>query len=110
MSKYTEMTDEQYYAASVEFKEKFNPPVCKSVKCLNLIMRKEFALAILRGEKRVEIRAYSPHYEARLTDNEVDKWMTENRNKEGMDKEAFDEFMCATRDVQTIHFHNYNNR
>ena len=109
MSKYTAMTDEQYFDALDEFLEKYEAPQPEPVRVLNLIMRKPFAEEILRGEKKVEIRAFSDHYFDRLTDKKVDKWMTANRNKEGMDKEAFEEFMCATRPVEKIHFHNYNN-
>lgn len=109
MSKYTSMTDEQWIAAMDEFEQKYGAPRVEPVRCLNLIMRREFAEAILRGEKKVEIRAYSEHYSQRLTDKKVDAWMTANRDKEGMDMEAFDEFMCATRPVMKIHFHNYNN-
>lgn len=103
------MTDEQWIAAMDEFEQKYGAPRVEPVRCLNLIMRREFAEAILRGEKKVEIRAYSEHYAQRLTDRKVDAWMTANRDKEGMDMEAFDEFMCATRPVMKIHFHNYNN-
>jgi hypothetical protein len=35
--------------------------------------------------------------------------MNEHLDAEGMDMESFDEFMCATRPVQKIHFHDYNN-
>ena len=103
------MTDEQYFAAMDEFVEKYGAPQPEPVRCLNLIMRKPFAKAILKGEKKVEVRSFSDHYFKRLTDKTVDKWMTENRDKEGMDMEAFNEFMCATRPVVKIHFHNYNN-
>ena len=104
------MTDEQYFAAQDEFIEKYQAPQCEPVQVLNLLMRKEFALAIINGEKKVEIRAFSDHYFDRLTDKKVDKWMTQNRDKVAEeDKEAFQEFMCATRPVLKIHFHNYNN-
>lgn len=109
MSRFDNMTNEQWIAAFDEFVEKFQAPEPEPVRVLNLIMRKEFAEQILHGEKKVEIRAFSDHYFGRLTDKKVDKWMTENRGKEGMDMEAFDEFMCATRPVVKIHFHNYNN-
>lgn len=102
------MTDEQLQAAMEEFYETTGAPRVEPVRCLNLIMRKPFAEAILKAEKKVEIRSFSEHYFKRLTDNTVDKWMTENRDKVE-DKEAFDEFMCATRPVLKIHFHNYNN-
>lgn len=112
MSKYTEMTDEQYFAAMDEFTEKFKAPQPEPVKVLNLIMRRPFAEAILKGEKKVEIRAFSDHYFDRLTDKTVDKWMNDFRKKHEKDEEAmeaFQEFMCATRPVVKIHFHNYNN-
>lgn len=109
MSKYTEMTSEQWIAAFDEFVEKYNAPDPEPVRVLNLVMRRNFAEEILRGEKKVEVRAFSDHYFDRLTDKKVDKWMTENRDKEGMDMEAFNEFMCSTRPVSRIHFHNYNN-
>lgn len=103
------MTDEQYFTAQDEFFKKYEAPLCEPVQVLNLIMRKPFAEAILKGEKKVEVRAFSDHYFDRLTDKKVDKWMTQHREDKDMDKEAFDEFMCATRPVQKIHFHNYNN-
>ena len=103
------MTEEQWISAFDEFVEKYNAPDPEPIKVLNLIMRKEFAEEILRGTKKVEIRDYSDFYYKRLTDKVVDKWMTEHRDDEGMDKEAFDEFMCSTRPVDRIHFHNYNN-
>ena len=109
MSKYDNMTDEQWMAAFDEFVEKFNAPEPEPVEVFNLIMRREFAEEILRGDKKVEIRAFSDHYFRRLTDKKVDQWMTEHRDDEDMDKEAFDEFICANRPVGKIHFHNYNN-
>lgn len=112
MSKYTEMTDEQYFAAMDEFMEKFQAPQPEPVKVLHLIMQKKFAQEIVNGTKKVEVRAFSEHYFDRLTDKKVDKWMTEFRAKHENEKEvmeAFEEFMCATRPVEKIHFHNYNN-
>ncbi|MBP5507507.1 MAG: hypothetical protein J6Y23_06655 [Prevotella sp.] len=109
MSKYENMPDEQYFAAMDEFIEKYDAPEPEPIDMLNLIMCREFAEAILSGEKKVEIRSFSDHYFNRLTDKKVDKWMDEHRNDEGMDMEAFNEFMCANRPVEKIHFHNYNN-
>jgi hypothetical protein len=103
------MTDEQYFAAQDEFIEKYRAPQCEPIEVLDLIMRREFAEEILSGKKKVEVRQGSDFYLNRLTDKKVDKWMTENRDKEGMDMEAFSEFMCSTRPVSKIHFHNYNN-
>ena len=109
MSKYDNMPDEQYFAALDEFLKKYDAPEPEPIDHFNLIMRREFAEAILSGEKKVEIRSFSDHYFNRLTDKKVDKWMDEHRDAPGMDMEAFDEFMCANRPVRSIHFHNYNN-
>ena len=109
MSKFDSMTDVEYFAAEDEFMEKYNAPKCKPIEVLDLIMRREFAEEILSGEKKVEIRKCSDHYFNRLTDKNVDAWMTEHRDAEGMDMESFNEFICATRPVQKIHFHDYNN-
>lgn len=108
MSKYDSMTDEQYFAAQDEFMKKYGAPNCEPIEVLDLIMRREFAEAILSGEKKVEIRQGSEFYLNRLTDKKVDKWMTEHREEPGMDMEAFNEFMNATRPVMKIHFHDYN--
>lgn len=108
MSRFDTMTDEQYFAAQDEFMKKYNAPMCKAIEVLDLIMRREFAEAILSGEKKVEIRQGSDYYMNRLTDKTVDTWMTEHRDGEGMDMEAFNEFMNATRPVGRIHFHDYN--
>jgi hypothetical protein len=108
MSKFTEMTDEQYYAALDEFTAKYQAPQPKPIEVLDLIMRKEFAKEILSGKKKVEMRQCSDHYLRRLTDKAVDAWMNEHCDEAGMDMEAFNEFMCATRPVEKIHFHDYN--
>lgn len=109
MSKYTEMTEEQWNAAFDEFTKKYQAPQPEPIKVLDLIMRKENARDILTGIKKVEIREWSEHYQNRLTDKKVDEWMTAHRDEPGMDMEAFNEFMCATKPVLKIHFHNYNN-
>lgn len=108
MSKYDSMTDEQYFAAKDEFLKKYDVPECEPIKVLDLIMRREFAEEILRGDKKVEIRQGSDHYHNRLIDKTVDAWMTEHRDAKGMDMEAFNEFMHAIRPVENIHFHDYN--
>lgn len=108
MSKYSEMTDEQYFAAQDKFMEKYKAPECEPIEVLDLIMRREFAEEILSGKKKVEVRNYSDHYFNRLTDKKVSQWMTDHRDEDGMDMEAFNEFMNATRPVLKIHFHDYN--
>lgn len=75
----------------------------KPIKVLNLIMKKQFAEAIIRGEKKVEVRSYSSHYVDRLLDKDVCDFMALHENEDVID-------VCQPlRDVLTIHFHNYNN-
>ena len=42
-------------------KEHPDYPMPEPVECLNLIMKRENALAIINGEKKVEFRAYTQH-------------------------------------------------
>lgn len=98
-------TKEEFEKAKAEYMEK-NPALrdAKPVECLNLLLRKEFALQILNGEKKVEFRAFSEHYCDRLIDKDVDNWMQEHID----DDEAMF-FANHVRPVKKIHFHNYNN-
>lgn len=91
-----------------EFFEKYpEAPISEPIKCLNLIMKKEFAEAILRGEKTVEYRSYSKHYCDRLWDKKVTDWGDANVAPEDMDNFLY---ICEPlRWVEKIHFHNYNN-
>lgn len=108
MSKFDDMTDEQYFVAKDEFIKKYQAPQPEPIQVLDLIMRREFAEEIIKGEKKVEVRNCSDHYLSRLTDKKVDRWMNEHCDEEGMDVEAFNEFMNALRPVLKIHFHDYN--
>lgn len=79
----------------------------ENIKVLNLIMKKEFAEAIIKGEKTVEYRAYSKHYSDRLYDKNLLDY-GENYIKDE-DMADFVDFARPLRKVETIHFHNYNN-
>ena len=99
---------ERIEADKKAFFEKY-PKVKRSdnIKVLNLIMKKEFAEAILKGEKTVEFRAYTKHYIDRLYDkNLVDFGDTYVKDE---DMDDFVDFTRPLRQVETIHFHNYNN-
>ena len=90
------------------FFEKY-PDVKRSenIKCLNLLMKKEFAEAIIKGEKREEFRAYSKHYMDRLYDKALLDYGDKNIPDEDMND--FVDFARPLRKVERIHFHNYNN-
>lgn len=98
-------TNEEYKKAKAEYMAK-NPALkdAKPIECMNLLLRKEFAKQILRGEKKVEFRAFSEHYINRLIDQDVDNWMLDHID----DDEAMF-FANHVRPVKKIHFHNYNN-
>ena len=74
MSKFTEMSDEQYFTAMDEFTAKYEAPLPKPVKKLDLILRRSIAEEILKGQKKVEIREYSNRLFNRLTDKVVDEY------------------------------------
>lgn len=96
---------EQTYAQRMQaFRAKHpNYKEAEPIESLNLIMRKEFAQQIIKGEKRVEFRAYSTHYVKRLYDNDVLKFMQLHKNEPDVLE------MCEPlRIVKKIHFHNYN--
>ena len=109
MSRYDLMTREQYNTARDEFYKRHGAPVSKPVDKLDLIMRKEKALAIIKGDRKVEFRQINDDYYNMLNDEEVYDWMMDHRMDDGMDTEAMYEFICPTRPVMTIHFHDDEN-
>lgn len=104
-----EMTDEEWDAAYDEFYERYpDCPVAEPIECLDLIMRREFAEMILRGEKKVEFRDFSDHYANRLCDKEVRKYIDTKQDDDDFMVEVGN-FVSSMRPVKKIHFHNYNN-
>ena len=101
--------DAEYWAKKDAEFAKLYPdcPKPKDIECLNLIMRREFAEQILRGEKKIELRAFSEHYFNRLVDKDVSRYIMAHE-----DDEVFQDYLpCVSdlRQVKKIHFHNYNN-
>ena len=105
MNKYKSMSDEEYFLAMDEFIARYNAPQPVPVKKLELYASLEEADEILRGDRKVIIRPFTDSYWEYMTDHVVDEWMTAHRDSFGMDMEAFNEFMCATRPVEKIHLH-----
>lgn len=72
----------------------------KEMQAFDFLMKKENALDILSGNKKVEIRSFSPFYYRLIHDKEQDK----------LNQKDPDNFIPPIRaDVSFIHFHNYNN-
>lgn len=98
-------TSEEYAAARDKFFESHpDAPEAKDVECLSLIMRREYAEQILRGEKPLEFRQYSEFYVKRLIDPDVADYIGAH-----IDDDEVVVFCNDIRQVKNIHFHNYNN-
>ena len=98
-------TIEEFNQAKAEFLAKHPElKLPKPIECLNLIMRKEFALEILNGTKTVEFRDLSEHYINRLIDKDTNNWMADH-----LDDDNAVNLISDVRPVKRIHFHNYNN-
>lgn len=95
-----------FYKAQADYWQKNPKAQPKAVACLNLIMKREFAEKILKGEKKLEFRAYTQHYVDRLIDKDVDNYLADHEGKEDDDLHTFAE---VVRPVLKIHFHNYSN-
>jgi len=111
MKQYTESErqemDAQAKAERAAFFAKYPEcPISDEIECLNLIMKREFAEAILRGEKTVEYRSYSQHYCNRLFDKKVQAYEPNIADEDIAD---FEDFAAPLRVVKKIHFHNYEN-
>ena len=102
--------DPEAYDAAREqfFREHPDCPRPKPIERLDLIMRVEYAIDILRGRKKVEIRNSSPFYWKRLHDPDVMAYEDKYWDDELMRLQMLD-FNDSVRAVETIHFHNYSN-
>lgn len=103
-----EMTVDEYRKAKKEFCDFHSCPITKPIEKLNLIMKREFAEQIIRGEKTVEFRAYSRHYIDRLVDKDVCNFV-DMHGGEPIVQLMFHDFINEVRRAKVIHFHNYNN-
>lgn len=79
-------------------------PLSKPIEVLNLIMKREFAEEIVRGEKILEFRSVSDFYWKRLVDKEMDEYLLKHTD----DKLLMKHFPIGIRPVHRIHFFNYN--
>lgn len=104
-----ELNEKEWNKGYDEFMAKYpDCPQAKPIECLNLIMRKEMAEEIIKGNKKIEFREYTNHYRSRLYDKEVAKYINEHADNEEI-CEAAGNYFSPLRDVLKIHFHNYNN-
>lgn len=77
----------------------------QQVEAYDLLLQKKYALDIVLGKKKIEVRSFSDHYISRFLDKEVMK-----RNDANNRKPFDDDYENEIReDVHYIHFHNYNN-
>jgi hypothetical protein len=80
-------------------------PLLRPIPVLNLLMKREYAEQIVRGEKKMEWRSYSKHYHERLIDVEVEDYLNTHRDDELLQKLL----PIPIRPVDRIHFHNFQN-
>ena len=109
MNRFDSMTKEQYRAAKDGFFLQYNPPASKPVETMDLVMRQENALAIIKGDRKMEFRQINDDNFNMLNDEETYTWMMDHRKDEKMDTEAMYEFLCSVRPVMTLHFHDEEN-
>jgi len=70
------------------------------VQAFDFLMKRENALDIISGKKKLEIRSFSPYYHKLLTDKEQ-----ERKNRDNPEEDI----VPIRTDIEFIHFHNYNN-
>lgn len=104
-----EITQEQWDKEHEAFMAKYpDLPLPEPIPCLDLIMKREWAEKILTGEKKVEFRDYTEHYAKRMFDKKtldyIDKHLEDAEFMAG-----YEYLFSPLRQVETIHFHNYNN-
>lgn len=106
MSKKLIFNNQEEYAAAREefFKNHPDAPEAKEIESLSLIMRREYAEAILKGKKPLEYRDYSKFYISRLIDKDVSNYIGAHINDDEIVM-----FCNDIRQVKKIHFHDYNN-
>lgn len=95
---------EEFAAARTKFFESHpDAPVAEDIECLNLVMKREYAEQILAGTKKLEFRDYKPFYVKKLIDPEVSDYIQEH-----IDDDEVLTFCNDIRQVEKIHFYNYN--
>lgn len=91
------------------FEEHPDIPKLKPIERLSLVMKREFAEAIVAGTKTIEIRdADSVKYQNMLYDKDMEAYWEAHWDDELMQLQLMD-FTSTVRPVFSIHFYNYNN-
>lgn len=85
-------------------------PKLKPIERLSLVMRREFAEAIVAGTKTVEVRdADSVKWQNTLYSKEMIAYQDEHWDDGELMQLQLMDFTSIVRPVYTIHFYNYNN-
>lgn len=105
------MTNEEKWIKAYEAFYKKHPDCPKpgDIKSLNLVMKKEYAEAIKRGEKTVEFRDYSKFYGDRIYDKAVSEYIAKNQTNPDLREALREGILTSIKIVRSLHFHNYNN-
>ncbi len=95
---------EEFVAAREKFFETHpDAPKAEGVECLDLVIKREYAELILAGTKKLEFREYKPFYFKKLIDPNVAEYIQEH-----IDDNDVIMFCDEIRQVNTIHFYDYN--
>ncbi len=105
------MTKEGKWMKAYEAYYKKHPdcPEPGNIQSLSLVMKKENAEAIKRGEKTVEFRDYSKFYGDRIYDKAVSEYIAKNKTNSELREALMDGIVSSIKIVRSLHFHNYNN-
>lgn len=105
------MTNEEKWIKAYEAFYKKHPDCPKpgDIESLNLVMKKEYAEAIKRGEKTVEFRDYSKFYGDRIYDKAVSEYIAKNQTNPDLREALREGIVTSIKIVRSLHFHNYNN-
>lgn len=97
-------TVEEFIAARQKFFESHPDALeAEDIECLNLVIKREYAEQILRGEKKLEFREYKDFYIKKLIDPDVADYIRTH-----IDDNDVTTFCNDIRQVSKIHFYNYN--
>lgn len=84
-------------------------PTAEDIEVFNLLLLRKNAEEILKGDKSVEFRVYSPMHCERLYDKNVLNFLKRHENNKEVQQALEKGFIEPLRMVNSIHFHNYTN-
>lgn len=102
---------EEWLKGRAAFRAKYpDMPEARPIETLDLIMKREYAVDILCGRKKVEYRDASSYYDNKMIDKDVYAYADRKIDADDADfMEGYLLYESPVRPVDVIHFHNYAN-